>query len=146
MSAKFIVAVSCILWDDGKVLVAKRLPRKDLPIDIWEFPSGRLEENEEPLEGLKREMREELGIEVQPLFIVDAYKILRKGIPTIILCYLCSSDQKEVKLTEHSESRWVDLPEALDLFEFDDQKNVVKKLQNFKPLLPLYLSKLVKTK
>lgn len=48
----------------GRVLLARRAhdPRRDL----WDLPGGFLEEGEHPLEGLRRELREETGLEVEP--------------------------------------------------------------------------------
>jgi 8-oxo-dGTP diphosphatase len=57
-------AVEGLLERDGKVLLARRdiEPR----LGFWDVPGGFLEEGEEPLEGLRREFREETGIEVDP--------------------------------------------------------------------------------
>jgi ADP-ribose pyrophosphatase YjhB (NUDIX family) len=55
-------AVQGVLERDGRVLLGKRRhePRKG----YWDLPGGFLEEGEEPLEGLRREFREETGLEV----------------------------------------------------------------------------------
>ena len=58
-------AVEALLERDGKVLLARRKvePRRG----YWDIPGGFLEEGEEPIEGLKRELREETGIEIEPV-------------------------------------------------------------------------------
>jgi ADP-ribose pyrophosphatase YjhB (NUDIX family) len=58
-------AVEGLLERDGKVLLARRGidPRRG----CWDLPGGFLEEGEEPIAGLKREFREETGLEIQPL-------------------------------------------------------------------------------
>jgi 8-oxo-dGTP diphosphatase len=47
----------------GRVLIAQRPAGKHMA-GGWEFPGGKLDANEERFAGLKRELREELGIEV----------------------------------------------------------------------------------
>jgi 8-oxo-dGTP diphosphatase len=49
---------------EGRVLLAQRPEGKHLA-GMWEFPGGKLERDEAPLAGLARELREELGIELQ---------------------------------------------------------------------------------
>lgn len=52
-----------ILQRGNKYLVQKR-PSKGLLADLWEFPGGKIEKRETPQEALKRELKEELDIEV----------------------------------------------------------------------------------
>jgi ADP-ribose pyrophosphatase YjhB (NUDIX family) len=58
-------AAEGLLVRDGKVLLALRKgePRRG----YWDIPGGFLEEGEEPLAGLERELREETGIHVEPV-------------------------------------------------------------------------------
>ena len=58
-----IDVTAAILIKDGRVLIAKR-KATDRLANKWEFPGGKVEDNETPEECLKREMQEELGIDV----------------------------------------------------------------------------------
>lgn len=63
--------VAGILRDcDGRVLITERIGDHAF-VDLWEFPGGKIKDGEEPLSALKRELGEELGIEVltQTLFM-----------------------------------------------------------------------------
>jgi ADP-ribose pyrophosphatase YjhB (NUDIX family) len=57
-------AVEALIVRDGRVLLTKRAiePR----LGMWDLPGGFLEEDEEPLLALRRELREETGLEIEP--------------------------------------------------------------------------------
>ncbi|MBM4200064.1 MAG: Nudix family hydrolase [Gammaproteobacteria bacterium] len=57
------VAVGVVRNSRGEVLIARRLAGTHLA-GLWEFPGGKLESGETPRDGLIRELREELGIDV----------------------------------------------------------------------------------
>lgn len=56
-----ITAVAGILWRDGKYLAVER-PQGKIMAGYWEFPGGKIEPGETPLEALQRELEEELGV------------------------------------------------------------------------------------
>ena len=58
------VAAGVIVNPGGKVLIARR-PAHVHQGGLWEFPGGKLESNEPVEEALKRELHEELGIDIQ---------------------------------------------------------------------------------
>jgi 8-oxo-dGTP diphosphatase len=58
------VVAGVMLDAQGRVLLAQRPPGKHLA-GSWEFPGGKCEPGESPLDALTRELREELGIELQ---------------------------------------------------------------------------------
>lgn len=56
-------AVAGLLVRDGKLLVAERPEGKPYS-GYWEFPGGKVEDNEDVEQAIKRELQEELGIDV----------------------------------------------------------------------------------
>jgi 8-oxo-dGTP diphosphatase len=60
----FVVAAA-LIDSDGRVLLAQRLPGKDMA-GLWEFPGGKVKDGEFPEFALMRELEEELGIETRP--------------------------------------------------------------------------------
>jgi len=63
-SSKTTAGALCI-DGDGRVLLARR--RAEPFRGRWDIPGGFLEEGEHPLDGLRRELREETGLEIEPL-------------------------------------------------------------------------------
>jgi mutator protein MutT len=58
------VAAGVLVDRSGRVLIAQRPPGKHLA-GAWEFPGGKLERGERPAEGLRRELKEEIGVEIE---------------------------------------------------------------------------------
>ena len=59
-----LVCAVALIDGDGRILMAKRPEGKTLA-GLWEFPGGKVETGERPEEALIRELREELGINVE---------------------------------------------------------------------------------
>ena len=64
---RFIAMVAMLVWrrSDGKYLLLRRSPAKDFAPGEWESGSGRLEQGEGFVQALRRESREELGVDVR---------------------------------------------------------------------------------
>ena len=89
------VVAGVMLDARGRVLLARRTEGRDLA-GLWEFPGGKVDPGETPLQALARELEEELGIHVQaaePLIAVpqqyrdkrillDVYRVRYAGKPT----------------------------------------------------------------
>ena len=58
---------------DGKILIARR-PELAHAGGYWEFPGGKIRDDETPAEALERELREELGIDVLELEPLTSYR------------------------------------------------------------------------
>jgi 8-oxo-dGTP diphosphatase len=95
----------------GRVLVAERPAGRHLA-GFWEFPGGKSDPGETPLDALRRELAEELGIEVQsaePLIAVP-WTYPEKEI--VLDAWLVTAFTGEAHAREHAALRWVD-PAAL---------------------------------
>ncbi|MBC3872532.1 NUDIX domain-containing protein [Undibacterium flavidum] len=57
------VAVGILMKDNGDILLGQR-PEGKPYAGYWEFPGGKVEQNEDILDALKREFMEELGIQI----------------------------------------------------------------------------------
>ena len=61
---------AAVVWREGRVLIARR-PEEGLLGGLWEFPGGKVEPGETPGQAARREVREELGVDVEIIEPVD---------------------------------------------------------------------------
>ena len=59
------VTQKALIEHEGKFLLLRYPEHHPEAGGFWDMPGGRLNEEEEPLEGLKREVREEIGVEIE---------------------------------------------------------------------------------
>ena len=60
-----------LIEDDGRVLLGRRAFEPSA--GLWDIPGGFLHEGEHPLDGLRRELREETGLETEPVEFLGAW-------------------------------------------------------------------------
>jgi len=65
-----IRVVAAVVERDGRYLITQRRTSAVLPL-LWEFPGGRVEENETDAAALKREVRHRLGVDVEPGHLIS---------------------------------------------------------------------------
>jgi 8-oxo-dGTP diphosphatase len=119
---RFMVAVGAMIEHDssGKILLVKRSETADYLPGIWEDMGGRIKQFEDPEDALRREVREETGLEIEilkPLAVFhDYYGERTAENELLIITYWCKATSDQVVLSEeHSAYRWVSPEEALEL-------------------------------
>ncbi len=107
---KTIEVTAGIIKRNERFLIAKR--KKGMHLENkWEFPGGKIESLETPEECLKRELKEEFGINVRVIKFI-AESIFDYGDQTIrLLGYQVEYLSGEFKLSVHDEIKWVTIDE-----------------------------------
>lgn len=108
---KSIKVVCGIIWKDGKVLIARRKPEKSLG-GYWEFPGGKLEENESAEVALVRELKEEMGMVLENIHYYDANFHQYDSFKIELIAYNCDFVSASFQLTDHDDFQFV-LPNQL---------------------------------
>lgn len=110
-----MIKVTCaIILIDNKILVTQRNERMNLPLK-WEFPGGKLEENEGEIDCIKREIKEELNIEIEVLEKLSN-SIYDYGTFKInLIPFLSNYVSGEIILFEHKDYKLLDKSELLNL-------------------------------
>ena len=103
-----------------KILVAKNRANHTYP-NKWEFPGGKVELNEDFFEAIKREIMEELSLEVSPLLVLKPIELDGRNNKLELIPIVCNTDREHFKLHQHTQAKWVTKEELqlIDLAESD---------------------------
>ena len=105
------IVLTGILKDNDLYLVVKRNNNDDLFPGAWEFPGGHLEDNETIFEGLKRELKEEIGYDLVSKPIITNYSdSIKNNIHKIELDFFINVNKDDINVIlsdEHSDYKWV---------------------------------------
>ena len=104
------VVCAIIKNDNDEIFCCKRGPGRALE-GFWEFPGGKVEANETHEQTIVREIKEELLSDIEPIKYIGVsnyeYSDLEKPFSITMYAYECKLIQGELRLTEHTEKKWV---------------------------------------
>lgn len=127
------VAIALIFNSDKKVLITQRSLDKTHG-GRWEFPGGKLEKDETAVAALRREVKEEIGVDVlRTAFFCDIEHAYSEN--TVILHVYCVDQFNGVPVPQDSQMNlsWVELS-ALGDYEFPEANvKIIERLRNSNP-------------
>lgn len=117
----------CIIIKDNKVLLVYEKNR-----NFWGFPKGHMENEENEIETALREVKEEVGLEVE----IDEEKryilnyIIRDEIDKTTVLYIARPKNEEIIMQESEieNVKWCSFEEALDTLTFDNWKEMFRSV------------------
>lgn len=120
------IGVKAIIEHNNKFLFIRRSDKYNEITGIWDIPGGRINIGEEPIDGLKREIFEETGLELDEIKqILDASTVFQDEEKQIVrITYLCTAKDSDLKLSEeHTEYKWF----SKDEINFKFKDNLIEK-------------------
>ncbi len=116
MNKKQIEVVAAVLMNGGQFLAVQRGESKLSYVSKkWEFPGGKVEAGETLVAAITRELEEELRITIaDPQFLLT----VEHSYPDFDItmhCFVVNVPTRELELTEHIDSRWLNKEQLWDL-------------------------------
>lgn len=102
---KTIEVVAGVIYKDGKFLIAKRSYGEFK--NMWEFPGGKIEENETHHEALIREIKEELELEIKVNEFITTINYQYSSFKLIMHVYKCDCLSGKINFNVHSKVKWI---------------------------------------
>lgn len=146
---RFYGGIAALIWapQEDKYLLLRRSDDKDYAAGVWECVTGRVDQGEGFEDALKREVWEELGVDVEIEFILGTTHFYRGAEQTdneligIVCCCSLESPGTIRTSAEHSEHRWLSAQQAYDLLTNQDPstrwiRRVIERAEVMKELVP----------
>jgi len=137
---EYRVVTNAIITHKGKILLGKKEEKEGHPISgEWHFPGGHIDEGEEPEEAIKREVKEETGLDVEVHQLVDVTSQSWNDDEVLQSTYHCESENTDAEASyDLSQVEWV-RPENLmaeageftekNIEEREEIKDLIKRVE-----------------
>jgi len=112
-----VEVAAAVIERDGRYLITRRLEGTHLA-GLWEFPGGKLLPGEKPEDALRRELKEELGVEAAVGEVMETLDWAYPEKSVRLLFFRCALEGEPIPL-EGQEMRWVKSSE-LSGYRFPD--------------------------
>jgi 8-oxo-dGTP diphosphatase len=114
------LVVAALVRRSGQILMSRRRPDQPMP-NLWEFPGGKVEPGEAPVAALAREVREELGCEID---VGGIYEVVFHAYPEfdlVMMVYTATVSRGVPRAVEVAEVAWIEAARipSLDLLPAD---------------------------
>ena len=117
---------AAIIRNNGKILIAQRLKGAHMGLK-WEFPGGKIETGEDAAGCLKREIKEELDLEIEVNGEITVVEHQYENKKIFLYCHWCRYLSGKAKTKDCQDFKWVNL-EDLDNYDFADADRPVVRL------------------
>ena len=124
---KKIEVVAAILHRDGAYFATQRGYGEFE--GMWEFPGGKIEPGESCEVALKREIMEELGVDIAIEKLLCTTEYDYPSFHLTMHCYLCSIASGDIELREHKSALWLTSDRLDEVAWLPADKEVIDKLK-----------------
>lgn len=126
------IKVTCaIIEHNDKVLVVQRSKRMNLALK-WEFPGGKIEDDESERDCLIREIMEELNLEINPQQRLTPSIFHYPNISIELIPFISELISGKLILSEHKQHKWLSVTELNDIDWASADMPIVKEYIDIK--------------
>lgn len=118
--------VCAIIENEDRVLVVQRSENMKLPLK-WEFPGGKIEKGESEEDCLKREIREELNLEIELVKKLTHSSFNYPNISILLIPFIAKQVGGQLRLNEHADFKYLKKIELLNLDWAEADVPIVKE-------------------
>lgn len=115
MEKQFFFSTKALIMKEGRFLAMYKVIDGNI---WWDLPGGRMEFGETAEETLKREIMEELGVEIKPIKLIDTWNYMPyETYQTVGVIYHSEIISGEITISdEHDGYKWIDVNDIGTVF------------------------------
>lgn len=121
--------VVCALIIEGGKILGTRRGAGSARAGKWEFPGGKVRQDEVPEKAIVREIEEELGIQVAAVHRLPGIVHKYPDISIRLIPFICKIRQGDIRLTDHDEYAWIPFNKLFVLDWSEADKNLILLIQ-----------------
>ena len=126
---KEVHVTAAVIIKENKILCVQRNENKyDYISKKWEFPGGKVEENEQLEDTIKREILEELNLTIEVKTFLTQVNHQYPDFKLKMDTFICEIIGGSLKLNEHIDHKWLSANELSDLDWAEADLPIVEKL------------------
>lgn len=123
------VAIAVIVDEQGRVLITQR-PLNAQAGGLWEFPGGKVEQDESPLQALVREIKEEVGLEIVSAdFLSEIHHDYGTHAVTLLVYQINQFHGKAMCCEQQLDLQWIE-PQQLKHYAFPQANQAIISVIN----------------
>lgn len=133
---QLIVGMGLLVNKAGKMLITLRNdPENSRTHNKWEIPGGKVEFGETIKQAVKREMKEEVGVDVEflkrpPIITTNIWKNPTVQVQVFLIGYLCRTNQNPYPANDETMGvKWVDAEDIVELDYLPKCDEVITKVE-----------------
>jgi 8-oxo-dGTP diphosphatase len=129
MKNKNLLVVGGVIVKKNKILICQRSSGNEHPLK-WEFPGGKVKNQEEPQQALKRELNEELKITIEhPIYLCEyMFEYQDLGKKVILIFFLINEYSGEISNSVHNQLKWIEIKQLSDYDFLEGDHEIIKKI------------------
>lgn len=125
---KPVIRVVCALIENGGKLLAVRRKRGEKMEGRWEFPGGKVEKGEAPVQSITREIKEELSLLIYPHRQLPTIVHEYPGFIIHLIPFHCYWREGLIHLRVHDKLIWAPISELDDMLWSEADHKVVREI------------------
>lgn len=114
----------CVFTHNNKILICENM------YNIWEFPGGKLEQNETALHAIQREIKEELNLLINEFNYLFHFENIINDQVYSLAVFSCELNDPNIRSNVHKNLKWINYQNIKEYPIYPNTENIITLCEN----------------